>query len=336
MNRQWRLLRALSARRYGMTVREMAREMEVGEKTIRRDLKLFRRVGFSMVETTGEHGRKTWRPAGDWSTPPLEFTFEEAAALYIGRQFLEPMAGTPFWSAARGAWAKIRATLGRTALDYVDRFAGLFHCTSFGQGNYANKAEILESLTIAIEDHKATHVTYQSQRATEPATRDVYPLAMVRHKGSLYLLAGSPEPEQIRTYKVDRIEAVEVSEFVFQRYRDFDVTAYLARSFGIYDGDGDIPIAVKFLPPAARYVAEGKWHPSQSVTRLRDGSLILRLRLSNTVEIKSWILGFGASALVLEPESLRAEIAAELGQLLKAYGGVAQGAGGRGTTVGRG
>ena len=55
------------------------------------------------------------------------------------------------------------------------------------------------------------------------------------------------------------------------------------------------------------------------MTKLRDGSLILRLRLSNTVEIKSWILGFGASALVLEPESLRAEIAAELEQLLEVY-----------------
>src|SRR5262249_53631535 len=230
-------------------------------------------------ERVEARGRKTWRPAGDWSAPPLEFTFEEAAALYIGRQFLEPLAGTPFWSAAHRAWGKIRASLGKTALEYVDRFAGLFHCTSFGQGDYANKAEILEALTIAIEDHKATHITYQSQRATEPATRDVYPLAMVRHKGAVYLLAGLPEPEQIRTFKVDRIEAVEVSEFVFQRYRDFDVAAYLASSFGIYDGDGDIAIAVKFQPAAARYVAEGKWHRSQTVTKLRDGSLILRLRL---------------------------------------------------------
>jgi predicted DNA-binding transcriptional regulator YafY len=90
------------------------------------------------------------------------------------------------------------------------------------------------------------------------------------------------------------------------------------------------------LPPAARYVAEGKWHPSQAMTKMRDGSLILRLRLSNTVEIKSWILGFGASALVLEPDSLRAEIAAELEQLLGAYGGVAQEAGRQGTADGRG
>jgi hypothetical protein len=40
--------------------------------------------------------------------------------------------------------------------------------------------------------------------------------------------------------------------------------------------------------------------------------VILRLRLSSTVEIKSRVLSYGASAVVLEPEGLRAEIAEEL------------------------
>src|SRR5262249_53481471 len=155
--------------------------------------------------------------------------------------------------------------------------------------------------------------------ATEPATRDVYPLALVRHKFALYLVAGLPEAEEYRTFKVDRIEALEVSAFTHQRYRDFDVAAYLAGSFGIYDGSDDITVVVKFLPAAARYVKESKWHASEVKTRHRDGSLTLRLRLSNTVEVKSWILSFGASALVLEPESLRTEIAAELERLLEGY-----------------
>ena len=60
-------------------------------------------------------------------------------------------------------------------------------------------------------------------------------------------------------------------------------------------------------------------HTSYKETRHRDGSLTARYRLSNTVEIKSWVLGFGANAIVLEPESLRDEIAAELEQSLKAY-----------------
>jgi predicted DNA-binding transcriptional regulator YafY len=277
-------------------------------------------LGAPLEERTEDYGRKTWKMGEAWSRPPVQFTFEEAAALYLGRQLLESMAGTPFWSSANSAWRKIRSTLGETASNYLDRFARMFHCTEGAHRDYSSKASILESLTLAIEDYRAIHITYQSDRATEPATRDVYPMQLVRnHTGALYLVAVAPEDGAIKTYKVDRIEAAEVSEFVFQRYRDFDVAAYLAGSLGIYDGDGDIAVAIQFLPVAARHAREARWHKTEAFTHQRDGSLILRLRLSSTVEIKSRVLSYGASAVVLEPECLRAEIADELGRMLQAY-----------------
>jgi proteasome accessory factor B len=318
--RQWNLLRTLGARHYGVTIREMAREMGVADKTIRRDLELFGRLGFPLEKSVGDRGRNTWKLAGGWSQPMLSFTFEEAVVLYLGRRFLEPLAGTQFWQAANSAMRKIRATLSKPALEYLERFPQVFHCTTSGFGNYANKAEIIDDLTMAIEDRKAVHIAYQSQQATEPATRDVYPYCLVRHKGAaLYLIAFSPEHDEIRRYKVDRIESVEVSSFIFQRPRDFDIKALLAASFGIYCGSDEITVLVKFAPSAARYVREGQWHDSQVLTSQRDGSLLARFQLSSTVEIKSWVLSFGASAVVLEPEDLRAEIARDLEQLLKIY-----------------
>ncbi len=291
MTRQWNLLRMLGARRLGITVRELARELGVTERTIRRDLELLKQMGFPVEERTEDYGRKTWKLGEAWARSTLQFTFEEAAALYLGRQLLESMAGTPFWSAAHRAWRKIRSTMGETASNYIDRFARLFHCTEGGHRDYSSKAAILESLTIAIEDYKAAHITYQSDQATEAATREVYPLKLVRnYTGALYLRAIAPEEEAIKTYKVDRIEAVEVSEFVFQRYRDLDAAASLAGSLGIYDGDGDIAVTIRFLPAAARYARETRWHKSEAFTAQKDGGVILRLRLSSTVEIRSRVL----------------------------------------------
>jgi len=66
----------------------------------------------------------------------------------------------------------------------------------------------------------------------------------------------------------------------------------------------------------------GDWIPtSQVLTRQRDGSVIARFQLSSTVEIKSWVLSFGANAVVIEPEELRRAIALELEQLIKLYQG---------------
>jgi predicted DNA-binding transcriptional regulator YafY len=316
--RQLILIRTLLARRYGATVRELAHEMGVAEKTIRRDLNRFKKVGFSLVETTEERGRKTWRLVNDGRLPPLTFTFDEAVVLYLARPFLEPLAGTQLWHAAHSAMRKIRATLSESAMKYLDQFPKLFHSTSNGFGNYSMKAGIIDELTIASEERKAVHITYQSHRATEPATRDVYPYGLMRNKGSLYLVAFAPEHDKVRFYKIDRIDAIETTPIVFQRPSDFNFEDLVARSFGIFCGDDDITVVIKFLPTVARYVLESNWNASL-LTREHDGSLLARFELSTTVEIKTWILSFGANAVVVEPECLRLEIARELEQMIKAY-----------------
>ena len=104
--RQWRLLRAVSARSEGMTVREMAEHLDVTQKMIRRDLAVFRAVGFPIAETVGPRGCKTWRIAASAAGVQLHFTFDEAVALYLGRRFLEPLAGTLFWDAASRAYRR--------------------------------------------------------------------------------------------------------------------------------------------------------------------------------------------------------------------------------------
>jgi predicted DNA-binding transcriptional regulator YafY len=318
--RQLLLLRALGARRHGMSLREMADEMGVGPKTITRDLGRFVRIGVRLVESNGERGRKTWRLSDNGRMPPLSLTYDETVVLYLGRRLLSPLAGTSLWDATQSAMRKIRATLGEQALQYLDEMCPrLFHSTRFGFVDYSGKAEIIDDLSVAIEDFKAVHITYQSRQATEAATRDVYPYSLTWHKTALYLVAFSPEHDKFRNYKVNRIEAVEGSAITFQRQPDFDISQHLARSFGIYDGDDDVSVVIKFLPGVARYVREATWHGSQTLTTQRDGSLLATFRLSSTVEIKSWVLGFGPNATVLEPASLRAEIAADLEQSIRAY-----------------
>ena len=82
---------------------------------------------------------------------------------------------------------------------------------------------------------------------------------------------------------------------MFQRPDGFDISTYLADSFGIFSGSEDVTVVVKFLPAAARFVLESDWHPSPVLTRQRDGSLLAKFQLSSTVEIKSWVLSFGAA-----------------------------------------
>ena len=107
--RQWVLLRTLSARHAGASVKELAEELAVCEKTVRRDLDTFQQAGFPVEETVGQHGLKRWRLDPAKTQPGLSFAFDEAVALYLGRRFLDPLAGTVFWDAAQRTFHNPRA-----------------------------------------------------------------------------------------------------------------------------------------------------------------------------------------------------------------------------------
>lgn len=64
---------------------------------------------------------------------------------------------------------------------------------------------------------------------------------------------------------------------------------------------------------------ERRWHASQKNKKLKDDSLELVFEVAGTKEIKTWIMGFGSLARVLEPAPLVNEIKDDLGKSLKAY-----------------
>jgi proteasome accessory factor B len=298
----------------------MADEMRVSEKTIRRDLELFLRSGFPLTETTEDHGRKKWQVQVDRNQPGLSFALDEAIALYLARHLMEPLAGTMFWDAVQRAFRKVRATLGPQAIKYVGQLGAMFHQTKVGASDYTKKAELIDELMIGIEDRRAVFITYQSLRATEPVTYDIYPYGLAYHRGSLYLIGFAPDHREIRHWKVDRIEDAEATPVHFQRPEDFDLREHLAKSFGVFQGDGDVHVKVRFAASVARYVTESSWHSSQQLTPQKDGSLLAEFNLGHTEEIKHWIQSFGKHAVVLEPEQLRAEMIGELNALRDAYG----------------
>lgn len=316
LSRQWTLLQSLAAHHYGLTIKEMAAEHGVTTKTIGRDLEKFQEVGFPVsVCQTSEHGCQHWRLDSDAKLIPLNLAWDEAIALYLGRRLLDPLAGTPIGASVQRAFRKIRATLGKRALDHLEKMSGAFHNTRFGASDYFGKSEMIDQLIIAIEDRVATLITYQSLSATEPVTYDVAPYGLVFHNHSLYLVAYSSDHDEIRVFKVDRIEHVDPPDrenLKFLLPDDFDLQRYFAHSFGVFPGNGSLrAVRVRFAADVARVVSEGQWHASQLLTPQRDGSLIGEFQLADLHEFQSWILSFGSKAIVLEPDELREEIAEE-------------------------
>jgi predicted DNA-binding transcriptional regulator YafY len=106
----------------------------------------------------------------------------------------------------------------------------------------------------------------------------------------------------------------------FERPADFRITAYLDVSFRAVRGTG-LPERVRlhFTPEAARFVRERTWHSSQQLEERKDGSVVLTLRVNHLLEVKRWVLSYGAACQVLEPEELRRQVREELQPTLQQY-----------------
>ena len=316
------LLRFLTARRQGVSLREMATEHECNQKTIRRDLTVLRRIGFPLEETVGPHGRKSWKLDSTRSLPQLTFNLTEALSLYLGRRLLEPLAGTYVWDGAQTAFRKIRACLSEEAAAYVEQLNSTFLQTTLGIGDYTGRGKILDALMIGAEDRTTVRIAYHSLKNEAPQSYAVHPYGIVYHKGSLYLVAWSTHHKELRTFKVDRIESAESEgNEKFDRPADFNLTTHLATTFGVFQTPGPLQqVKIRFDPTVTRHIQEHHWHPSQKLTLNKDNSVTAEFQLTDLHELKSWVMSFGAKATVESPRELSDEIAQEIQEMLKNYG----------------
>ncbi|MFM7057112.1 MAG: helix-turn-helix transcriptional regulator [Planctomycetota bacterium] len=325
--RQWKLVQRLSEAREGVLLSQLATELSTSDRTIRRDLSILQSAGFPLSETRGERGIKRWsmRPLGE----QLQVGYADLISVVMSRRLLEPMAGTPFWDGHQRLLRKIRGVLGERAMQYCQQLSGILRCSGFGAGDYTKRGALLDALLLGLEERRWVRVLYRGSSSAGTSTnadwQNLGPLGVIWHSNSLYLIAWSEKRGEIRNYKVDRMEQAEAAggpSHQFTPPPEFTLDSWQASAFGVYRGTGETlhAIRIHFRPSAAQYVRESWWHVSQKMEDTPDGGVDLQLQLNELNAVAKWVLGFGSTALVLEPPELRNIIRTEAHAILKALG----------------
>jgi hypothetical protein len=78
-------------------------------------------------------------------------------------------------------------------------------------------------------------------------------------------------------------------------------------------------VVLRFAPTATPHIRERTWHPSQAIEFPADGGCILRVRVSEPMEMQPWIRSWGAQVEVLAPDWLRERVADELRRAADRY-----------------
>ena len=144
---------------------------------------------------------------------------------------------------------------------------------------------------------------YHSFSSDREKEYSIEPYRLVFAQGGFYVVAYVPEYKPLRTFAVERIQSLSVTE---ERFDPMDLPAdAFANSLGVNQGTPE-RIEIVFEPRIARHLKERVWHPSQQIEDAADGRLTMTLNVCNDFALRSWILGFGPLARVVSPPELDA------------------------------
>jgi hypothetical protein len=171
-----------------------------------------------------------------------------------------------------------------------------------------------------LDDRKMT-LRYRRYMGEEEV-RHIRPYAVKEFAKRWYVVAFSEEAGAVRVYAMDRILSLEISEGKFRMPPGFRVDELFEDSYGIYPPEGEEPVLVKLRTTAreAAYLRDLPLHQSQVFLGTDEGGRsIFALRLIPNPNFVMELCKHGNRLEVLEPESLRRQVADELRNALKMY-----------------
>ena len=220
----------------------------------------------------------------DYLTRPLRLSADEALALVLALRTLREIAGPGKRDVVDRALKKLEAAAGNVPATDQASVAVT-----------AARDDIQARVNDGLQRGKRLDLTYDVASRAETTRRKVDPLRVFVLEGYGYLEAWCYSAGALRTFRLDRIAAADVTETDVEPH---DVTLK-DLSTGWYEALKDSPLVTVELAPWASWVAE--YYPTETVTRADDGRLVVALRVTDPAWLRSLLLRLGGGARVLSP-----------------------------------
>lgn len=307
--------------RPAMTAAELARELEVSERTVTRDAQALSEAGVPVYADRGRAGG--YRLVGGYRTRLTGLARDEAEALFLSGlpSALREMGLEDAASAAR---LKVSAALLPSLRDASASASQRFHLDAPGWYQEPATPGLLPVVAEAVWDDRTVRARYRRAGQEAEVERELAPYGLVLKAGVWYLCARAGD--DVRVYRIDRFTAVTVSDTRFVRDEGFDLPAFwderatqFARS--ILRTEVTLRLsetAVRRLPHAVDRVAArdalGAAGPAGP-----DGWVEVVLAVESLDVAYGQLLALGPELEVLEPAALRTRFAAAAEALRALY-----------------
>ncbi len=219
----------------------------------------------------------------DYLTRPLRLSTDEALALVLGLRTVREIAGPGQRAAVDRALGKLEAVSGSASTDQASVTVT------------AAQDEIQALITEGLQRGLRLDLTYDVASRAETTRRMVDPLRVFVLEGYGYLEAWCHSAAALRTFRLDRIAAVEVTDVPVVPH---DVVLKDLTN-GWFETLQSSPLVTLDLAPEAAWVAE--YYPTEATTSRPDGGLTVTLRVRDPGWLRGLLLGLRGGATVVAP-----------------------------------
>ncbi len=288
----------------GLTTQQLSDELEVSPRSVQRYIATLRdSVGIDIEDADGR-----WKMGAYSKLPAMQLDRYQAVSLLVALRLLHKMR-QDHDPGLVGALAQIaRALTLPTVTEYVEQTIADAERRPTRQERRAVERAVIDALV----DRTQIEIKYRDSQGRD-STRTVEPYFIEpRPEGrSLYIFAFDHASGEVRSFRMDRIVQVRQTGIPFEARVHFDVGELTAQSWGIWLGTDGEPeeVRLRFAKEIAWKVRDAVFHNSAVLEEESDGSLLVTLRVTSSVEMRPWILGWGGDVEVLAPEQLREAIA---------------------------
>lgn len=152
-------------------------------------------------------------------------------------------------------------------------------------------AAIFSALLEAAYKEQAVCITYCSPYSGKGEKRHTLsPWKFYFQEHAWYMLAWNHFYNKEGVWRISRVRSAEAADEEYVRCPvDFDYDTIVSSAWFSWSKDLKYCVELLIKPPLAASAAEIVWHPTQTVERLEDGSIILRARVSDTEPVKWWV-----------------------------------------------
>lgn len=197
-----------------ITAPMLADKFGVSVRTIYRDMRSLEAAGIPLMTEEG----KGYSLLEGYRLPPVMFTEKEANALITAEQIVSVNNDTSFVKDLREAINKIKAVLRYESKDKAELLSSRVRIWSGPAQNTGST--YLSTIQLALTNFNLIKIEYQSRENDNKTTREIEPFAVISNAQiSWYLIAYCRLRKDFRTFKLDRIQKMEMINIKFTPHK---------------------------------------------------------------------------------------------------------------------